>query len=184
MKQQINIINVSGALISAGLLVFSHFLPVQNASSKAPKLVAPQISKNIGLTSTSLGSQNNIKIQMPTAVITTKIQTPGCKKVGKSPLSTPVSRIQKLKPESLQSTSVIKTQIPELESPQPITLLKTQTPEPVSVQLTDKSPQLPSKSNGCPKNLDYFTQKPRPKQTPEECITCKNLITCVCLTSS
>ena len=40
----------------------------------------------------------------------------------------------------------------------------------------------PTKSNGCPKNLDYFTLRPRPKQMPEECFTCENMIACACLT--
>jgi hypothetical protein len=200
MKHQINAINIFGAALSAGLLVSSQFSVVRDASFKAPKLVRSQISKNIHLTHAPLGSQSNIKIQMLSATSTTKIQTPNCKKVEKTILSTPAPKIKKPKPESSQSTPLIKTQTPELESTQPITLLetetpksesplltpilKTQTPESESVQLTDKSTQLPSKSNGCPKNLDYYTMKPRPKQTPEECITCKNLITCVCLTSN
>jgi hypothetical protein len=153
MKAQINAINIIGAVISAGLLVFSHFSPVRNAASKALKLATSQISKNIHLTHASLGSQSNIKIQkMPPATFIIKSQTPSCKQVEKSPRQA--------------------------------TVLKTQSPEPESPQLTDKSPQLTSKSNGCPKNIEYFTKKPRPKETPEECITCKNLITCVCLTSN
>ena len=108
MKGQINAINIIGAVISAGLLVFSHFSPVPDAVSKVHARESPR-------------------------------QTP---------------------------------------------VLKTQKQEPESIQLADKSQQLPPKSNGCPKNLDYFTKKPRPKQTPEECITCKNLIACVCLTSN
>jgi hypothetical protein len=216
MKLQVTPINIFGAALSAGLLVSSQFSAVRDASSKALKLVASQISKHIHMTNSSLGSQSNIKIQIPSATLTTKIQTPNCKKVDKSMLPTPVPKIKKVKPESSRSTPVIKTQTPELESPQPNTLLKTQTPEsesplpppilktqtpesesplpppilktqnpePESVQISDKCLQSPSKSNGCPKNLDYFTQKPRPKQTPEECITCKNLIACVCLTSN
>ncbi|MGD0070581.1 MAG: hypothetical protein ABSB71_03360 [Candidatus Bathyarchaeia archaeon] len=108
MKGQINAINIIGAVISAGLLVFSHFSPVPDAVSK----------------------------------------------------------------------------VHARESPRQTAVLKTQKQEPDSIQLADKSQQLPPKSNGCPKNLDYFTKKPRPKQTPEECITCKNLIACVCLTSN
>ena len=60
----------------------------------------------------------------------------------------------------------------------------TQKQEPVISQTIDENKQSPSKSNGCPKNLDYFTKKPRPKKAPEECFTCKNLITCVCETSN
>jgi hypothetical protein len=54
--------------------------------------------------------------------------------------------------------------------------------DPKQRELTSKMP--PSDTNGCPKNLDYYTQKPRPKQAPEECIACKKLIPCVCLTSN
>jgi hypothetical protein len=50
-----------------------------------------------------------------------------------------------------------------------------------STKLPEKYEE-PSESNGCPKNLDYYTKRPRPKQMPEECFTCRNLITCVCLT--
>jgi hypothetical protein len=56
-------------------------------------------------------------------------------------------------------------------------------------QLSDK-PQsmdevkMPSKSNGCPKNLEYYTMKLRPKSPPTECFTCENLIKCVCRTSN
>ena len=124
MKGQINAINIIGAVISAGLLVFSHFSPVPDAVSKVHARESPR-------------------------------QTP-----------------------------VLKTQKQEPESPRQTPVLKTQKQEPESIQLADKTQQLPSKSNGCPKNLDYYTKKPRPKQTPEECITCKNLINCVCLTSN
>ena len=44
--------------------------------------------------------------------------------------------------------------------------------------------QVLPKSNGCPKNIEYFSKKPRPKEPPEECLTCKNLLTCVCLTNN
>jgi hypothetical protein len=68
------------------------------------------------------------------------------------------------------------------KSQKQIVLLEHQNQEPTNS--VDKSQQPSKQTNGCPKNLDYFTKKPRPKQTPEECFTCKNLITCVCLTSN
>ncbi len=83
-------------------------------------------------------------------------------------------------PESTELTNIPETQEPN--PPQEITEIETQEPE--CIKLEDTPQQLPSKSNDCPKNLDYYTKKPRPKQTPEECITCKNLIDCVCLTSN
>lgn len=39
-------------------------------------------------------------------------------------------------------------------------------------------------TNGCPKNLAYYNQKPKPKQMPDECIGCINMITCVLETNS
>lgn len=54
---------------------------------------------------------------------------------------------------------------------------------PEVAKLPQKTEQAAPKSDGCPKNLPYFAMRPRPKQTPEECFSCKNLITCVCLTS-
>lgn len=60
----------------------------------------------------------------------------------------------------------------------------TQLVETQSTCTTVKNPEAVSESHGCPKNLVYYHQKPRPKQTPEECMTCSNLIACVCLTSN
>jgi hypothetical protein len=145
MKNQINAINVIGATISAGLLVFSHFSYVRDAVSKALKLVRSKISKKSQLMCTS-----------------------------------PSSLIQEL-PE----TSITQIQLPKDEkTSQQTTEIKTQKQETECIKLADNPQQLPSKANGCPKNLDYYNKKPRPKQTPEECITCKNLINCVCLTSN
>jgi hypothetical protein len=56
---------------------------------------------------------------------------------------------------------------------------KTQKQGPEPAHPVDKPQPFPSTSNGCPKNLDYYAKKPRPKQTPEECYTCQNLIACV-----
>jgi hypothetical protein len=74
----------------------------------------------------------------------------------------------------------IKTQLPR----QAVIAADTQRQEHGSVPVKPNFQAIQSKANGCPKNLDYFTQKPRPKQVPEECITCKNLITCVCQTGN
>jgi ribosomal protein L37AE/L43A len=49
---------------------------------------------------------------------------------------------------------------------------------------TDQIQQPLSKEFVCPRNLDYFSQHPRPKVVPTECISCKNLIQCVCITST
>jgi hypothetical protein len=72
-----------------------------------------------------------------------------------------------------------------VETPQKqIVVLEHRNQEPIQIQIANKSREPSNQNNGCPKNLDYFTKKPRPKQMPEECFSCKNLITCVCLTSN
>ena len=86
----------------------------------------------------------------------------------------------KISPSTL--TGQIPTRTNQIEkSPEQITSLERQGQNPQI--LSAVKPPDPSKSNGCPKNLDYFTKKPRPKFPPEECMSCENLITCVCLTS-
>jgi hypothetical protein len=85
-------------------------------------------------------------------------------------------------PASFTSQIKIPRLIP-VEKPRQTTTSNTQKQVSETSKLSDKSQQPTLKSNGCPKNLAYFTAKPRPKQTPEECFTCKNLISCVCLTN-
>ena len=84
------------------------------------------------------------------------------------------------------SPSTLTRQIPATtiqmeKSPEQITSLERQ--EQNAQILSAGKSQEPFKSNDCPKNLDYFTKKPRPKLPPEECMSCKNLVNCVCLTS-
>ncbi len=67
--------------------------------------------------------------------------------------------------------------------PNQTTVAETQKQEPEPQNSANKPLQPHSNANGCPKNLEYYTKKPRPKETPEECFTCQNLITCVCLVS-
>ena len=197
MKNQINILNITGAVVPASLMVFLYFLPSLKAFylakigsvSKTPKA--------------QIQPHKNEKIPQQTAEIKTQKQELECIKTADKPQQLPFTTlIQPHKDEEIpQQTIEIKTQKQKTESikqPEPIkqtTIPKTQKPK-VSQQITetktqkqeleiaDKPQQLPSKSNGCPKNLDYYNKKPRPKQTPEECITCKNLIDCVCLTSN
>jgi hypothetical protein len=146
MKNQISILNITGAVVSASLMVFLYFWPALNAFFFA---------KNRSISKTQKAQiqphKDEKTPQQTTEIKTQKQETESIKQ-----------------PEPIKQTTVPKTQKQELEC----------------IKLADKTQQLPSKSNGCPKNLDYYTKKPRPKQTPEECITCKNLINCVCLTSN
>ena len=152
MKQQINTINIIGAVISAGLFVVSHFLPVRRASSSALKLVMAKNDRDSSLIGVSLDSQSEVKMQIPHETFASQVQSPSFNQGKKSSLQASVFKTQKLESESLQ--------------------------------LAEKFQQEPPKSNGCPKNLEYFTQKPRPKEPPEECMTCTNLIACVCRSSN
>ncbi len=113
-----------------------------------------------------------------------KFATPQINKnihITQSPFGLQTKRIQ-----MLPTAFVIQNQIPHFiqieETQQQTAIINTQKQEPRSKPAAVTS--LYQSSNGCPKNLDYYTQKPRPKKTPEECITCQNLITCVCLTSN
>ena len=168
MKNQINILNITGAAVSATLIVFLYFLPSLNLKSKSiAKTQKAQIQPN----------KDEKITQQTTEINTQKQETESIKQ--------PESIKQASVPETQESNvpqqiAEIKTQEPK--APQEITEIETQELE--CIKLADNPQQLPSKANGCPKNLDYYTKKPRPKQTPEECITCKNLINCVCLTSN
>jgi hypothetical protein len=161
MKQQINLINLVGAGISVSLLVFSHFYPARGASFKGLKRLKrplPQNREDEPLKCSSVDLPNNIQEQMPTESSTSPLQQFGCDKIEESSKQPPFDTSQEV-----EFVELVK--------------------EPESVEL-DKCQQSPIISNGCPKNLDYFMQNPRPKQMPEECFTCKNLITCVCSTDS
>jgi hypothetical protein len=101
-----------------------------------------------------------------------------------APLGSQVYSEAKIVPKSV-AVPVRSSGFVQIESP-PVQTAVINIPkqEPQPSKIADKSEHLAKESNGCPKNLAYFNLKPRPKQTPEECITCKNLITCVCLTNN
>jgi hypothetical protein len=153
MKNQINIVNVAGSAVSASLLVSSFFLPSISVFSFAKRTTIPQIQK-ISIPQKQMNLETNKKI-VPAISSTTKLST----------------LINLRKNDSIDKQKQEPTQ-PKDKSEEP-------TKEPT--QPKDKCEE-PSKANGCPKNLDYFTMRPRPKQMPEECFTCENMIACACLT--
>ena len=169
MKNQINILNITGAAVSASLMVFLHFLPSLNLLSL---IKSRSVTKTQKTQIQQLPKLRRYKKTLPSTLVDT--------------CSSPSIETQKEETESInQPESTEQTPLPETQepkAPQEITEIETQELE--CTKLEDTPQQLPSNSNGCPKNLDYYTKKPRPKQTPEECITCKNLIDCVCLTSN
>ena len=146
MKSEVNVINIAGALISAGLIPFAYFLPSQSTVFNAKEVSLPQARK-VTIPNTELGSQV----------------------------------INKASPSTLAAQPCTVNQ--QSKNQEQKTTLEIQKQNLQPRQSADKS-QESCKPNGCPKNLDYYTKKPRPKQTPEECITCKNLISCICLTDS
>ncbi len=166
MKNQINILNITGAAVSASLIVFLYFLHSLNLLSLIK-------SRSIAKTQKAqiLPNKDEKITQQTTEINTQKQEIESIKQV--SVPETQESNVPQLIDE-------IKTQEPKV--PQEITEIETQELE--STTLADTAHPLSSKSNGCPKNLDYYTKKPRPKQPPEDCISCKNLIDCVCLTSN
>jgi hypothetical protein len=169
MKNQINILNITGAAISASLMVFLYFLPSLNLSTR---IKSRSIAKTQSAQTQQLPKLRRYKKALPPALDDTCIPpNTETKKEETEPIK---------QPEPTEQTTIPETQEPK--PPQEITEIETQELE--CIKLEDTPQPLPSKSNGCPKNLDYYTKKPRPKQTPEECITCKNLINCVCLTSN
>ena len=145
MKNQVNILNITGAVVSASLMVFLYFLPSLNALFLGKRGSVSKIEK--------------VQIeQKPSLVRNKKLVHSTLAEVDLS------SGINQEKPISKQITS-----------------FETQKQEGQLIKLAEKCEEH-SESIGCPKNLEYFTMRPRPKQTPEECFTCSNLITCVCLT--
>ena len=132
MKNQINILNIAGAVVSASLIVFLYFLPPLNAFSLAKS--ARALGRKRKLVHSTLADVH-------------------------------------ISPKINQEEKILEK----------ISSLEIQKQEDQSTKLAEKCEE-PSESNGCPKKLDYFAKRPRPKQTPEECFSCRNLITCVCLT--
>ena len=160
-KNQVDALNIVGTATSAGLIAFMRFSPIRVVTSKALKLATPQIGKSINLphaTRTTLIAQTSRRTQPYPATVFPKNQAPcAAIKIQKAPIQAPPVQATTFEPRKEEN-----------QSTKPI----------------EKSANLGSDSNGCPKNLEYYTKKPRPKQVPEECINCKNLIRCVCLTNN
>jgi hypothetical protein len=171
MKNQINTLNITGAAVSASLMVLLYFLPTVNLSSFTKRR---SVAKTQKTQSQQLPKLRRYKKPLPPTLVDT-YSSPSLETQNEENESTN-------QPESTEQTTLPQTQEPK--APQEIAEIETQKQDLECTKLEDTPQRLSSKSNGCPKNLDYYTMKPRPKQTPEECITCKNLIDCVCQTSN
>jgi len=176
MKNQVNILNISGAVASASLMVFLYFLPSLNAVSltkrrgifKTPKIQIRQ----------KLSSVRNKKLAHSN--LADNHIFPNLNQEKKTPKQIPSLEIQKINQEKKTPKQSPSLEIQNMNQEGQSIKLAEKCKEP-STKLAEKYEE-PSESNGCPKNLDYYTKRPRPKQMPEECFTCRNLITCVCLT--
>jgi hypothetical protein len=181
MKNQINIVNVAGAAVSASLLLSSFFLPSISAFPFAKRTTIPQIQK-ISIPQKQMNLETNKKIVPATS--STKISTHiNLKNI----FHKKTAPIEKQKQEPTQPKN--KYEEPTKPNATPVNL-KISQKETAPIEKQKQEPtkpknkyEEPTKPNGCPKNLDYFTQRPRPKQMPEECFTCENMIACACLTS-
>jgi hypothetical protein len=164
MKNQISIINVAGAAVSASLLVSSFFLPSVSAFSFPKRITIPQIQK-IPISKKQMNNENNKKT-VPAISSASEISTHiNHKEIFQEKIASIDEPKQELNRPEVKCMEVSKPiDDPKQEINQP------------EVKCEEVS-----KSNGCSKNLDYFTMRPRPKQMPEECFTCENIITCVCL---
>jgi hypothetical protein len=212
MKNQLNIINIVGAVISASLMVISYFLPSLAGFSIFKRIRIPQTSifKRIRIPQTQKlhvpKKQHNLKsnkkilplalatpAEIPTWVIHEKpsqVQIPSVD-TQKQELQSSLLADKCEQPSESEEIALLDTQKQELQSSlladkceQPseskeIASLDNQKQECQSSKLAVKIEQ-PSEPSGCPKNLTYFTIRPRPKQMPEECMTCANLIACAC----
>ena len=171
MKGQENVINISGAVISAALILATYFVPsssrflkvVSKVSPSAPKYSVMQTTSTITDTKTSAYSA---KSSSSSAFEKSNQQKNEKEKTHHMPMKALLT--EGTKPQPAQTQMVTQPSVPLLEN-------KPQSTEELKVS---------SMSNGCPKNLEYYTMKPRPKSPPDECLTCENLIKCVCLTSN
>jgi hypothetical protein len=170
LKGQINIINITGATISVTLILASYFVPFPNRFLKTTSKVGP-------LTPELSTMQNRKSVKKSKTSSIEPLCSPAIEKVPS----------QNSKKEISQQVATTE-QLREKTKPQE-TNISMPTQSSNESQLADK-PQLtceveaPPKSKGCPKNLEYYTMKPRPKCPPAECLACENLIKCVCLTSN
>lgn len=172
MKGQVNVTNIAGAAISGTLILASYSVPFPNRFLKATSKVGP-LTPELAI----LENRNSITNTKTSASLAKSLCSPAIEKF------TPQNNKKEI-PQQMPMTEQLREKTKPQASQIPMATQSSNMP-----QLADK-PQLtggvevPSKSKGCPKNLEYYTMKPRPKSPPAECLACENLIKCVCLTST
>jgi len=169
MKSEATSLNILGFVLS-GILLASFQFPViekiieHKKNSSLNNCFEPK--KDIQLQKTPLAC--SVNVDMP---ITKKVEDekPLQPKMTQQTSSLPTIEIAVTKKTEERNENEIAMQ--------PSTIVQTHQAE--IQQISEKPPQVTPKTNGCLKNLDYYTKKPRPIQMPAECLTCKNLIACV-----
>ena len=172
MKSQATSLNILGFTLSGILLVSFQFVGIE-------KII--EYKKGSSLRN-CFEPKKDIQVhKTPSAACSVNVDMPTTKKVEDEKPLQPKMTTQ-TQPSSLPEieSAVIKKTEERKETEialQPLTIVQTHQAE--IQQISEKPPQVTPKTNGCPKNLDYYTKKPRPIQMPAECLSCKNLITCV-----
>ena len=171
MKSQTTSLNILGFVLSGILLASFQFAAVE-------KII--EYKKGSSL-SNCFEPKKDIKVHKTPSACSAKVDMPLTKKVEDERPMQPKMTTQ-IQTSSLPKIEIAATMKAEERNEneialQPSTVVQTHQAE--IQQISEKPPQVTPKTNGCPKNLDYYTKKPRPIQMPVECLTCKNLITCV-----
>jgi hypothetical protein len=173
MKSQTTSLNILGFVLSGILLGSSQFAEIE-------KII--EYKKGSSLSS-CFEPKKEAKEHKKASIFSLNVDMPITKKSGEKlsqlrinakeqPFSLPKIEIAVKKNTGKKNEIAIQP-----STRQPSSVFLTQRAE---VQQISKKPlRVTVKTNGCPKNLDYYTKRPRPIQMPTECLTCQNLINCV-----
>jgi len=176
MKSQITVLNILGCVLSGILLVSFQFVGIGKS------IVSKKGSSHSNFSETKKDTQ----VHKTPSACSAKVDMPITKKVENEKPLQPKTTAQ-TQAGSLPKIEIAVTKKTEKRNEneialQPATVVQTHQAE--IQQISEKPPRVTPKTNGCPKNLDYYTKRPRPVQMPAECLTCKNLITCVSSTDN
>jgi len=172
MKAQITAVNIAGFAVSGGLFVAFQVIEIRKSFASKKVWTEIDFSEN--------REKNQVrKIQ---ATCSPKAELPIIMKVEtEEPLEEPATLETKTAcmPKTEILTPEQTNEIYEEIAPQSTrTTVKKKLQEEIK-ETTQKPAQTPLKTNGCPKNLEYFNKRPKPIPIPNECLSCTKLITCV-----
>lgn len=173
MKAQINVVNIAGFAVSGGLFVAFQVIEIRKSIASKKVWTESDFSKNREKTQVrKIQATCSPKAELPIILkvenekpleeaVTLQTKTAAMPEIEIiTPEQTNEICIEEIAPQSTKTTVKKKLQEEIKETPQ-------------------KPPQTPLKTNGCPKNLEYFNKRPKPIPIPNECLSCAKLITCV-----